>query len=112
MINESSLQKMQDGVMLINTSRGGLVDDTALINGLKRRKIGFLGLDVYERESELFFTDRSHEIIQDDNFQRLITFPNVLVTGHQGFFTAEALNEIAHVTLDNIINENNTVVLD
>lgn len=112
MINEASLQKMQDGVMLINTSRGGLVDDTALINGLKRRKIGYLGLDVYERESELFFTDRSHEIIQDDNFQRLITFPNVLVTGHQGFFTAEALNEIAHVTLDNIINENNTVVLD
>ena len=100
---------MQNGVMLINTSRGGLVDDKAIINGLKSKKIGYLGLDVYERESELFFTDHSQDIIQDDNFQRLTTFPNVLITGHQGFFTAEALNEIAHVTIDNIINNNNIV---
>jgi D-lactate dehydrogenase len=109
MINSESLHKMQNGVMLINTSRGGLVDDKAIIDGLKSKKIGYLGLDVYERESELFFTDHSQDIIQDDNFQRLTTFPNVLITGHQGFFTAEALNEIAHVTLDNIINNNNIV---
>ena len=109
MINSESLHKMQNGVMLINTSRGGLVDDKAIINALKSKKIGYLGLDVYERESELFFTDHSQDIIQDDNFQRLTTFPNVLITGHQGFFTAEALNEIAHVTVDNIINNNNIV---
>jgi D-lactate dehydrogenase len=111
MINRESLQQMQDGVMLINTSRGGLIDDRAIIDGLKSKKIGYLGLDVYERESELFFTDHSQDIIQDDNFQRLITFPNVLITGHQGFFTAEALNEIAHVTLDNIVANKNIVTL-
>ncbi|WP_269519836.1 2-hydroxyacid dehydrogenase [Alteromonas sp. BMJM2] len=111
MINSESLHKMQDGVMLINTSRGGLVDDKAIIDGLKSKKIGYLGLDVYERESELFFTDHSQDIIQDDNFQRLTTFPNVLITGHQGFFTAEALSEIAQVTLANIVNKTNIVTL-
>ena len=108
-INASSIDKMPDGVMLINTSRGGLVDDSAIIKALKSKKIGYLGLDVYERESELFFTDHSHDIIQDDIFQRLTTFPNVLITGHQGFFTQEALEEIAAVTLDNILNGDNII---
>lgn len=111
LINEDTLALMPDGVMLINTSRGGLVDDRAIIKGLKSKKIGYLGLDVYERESELFFEDHSTDIIQDDNFQRLTTFPNVLITGHQGFFTQEALNEIAHVTVSNIINLDNVVSL-
>lgn len=102
-INADSIAKMPDGVMLINTSRGGLLDDAAVIKGLKSKKIGYLGLDVYERESELFFNDHSQEIIQDDVFQRLTTFPNVLITGHQGFFTQEALHEIGEITLDNIM---------
>ncbi|MCG8497226.1 MAG: 2-hydroxyacid dehydrogenase [Enterobacterales bacterium] len=108
-INAESIDKMPQGVMLINTSRGGLVDDNAIIKGLKSKKIGYLGLDVYERESELFFHDHSQEIIQDDIFQRLTTFPNVLITGHQGFFTLEALQEIAATTLNNIITGANTL---
>ena len=108
-INTESIDKMPQGVMLINTSRGGLVDDNAIIKGLKSKKIGYLGLDVYERESELFFNDHSQEIIQDDIFQRLTTFPNVLITGHQGFFTQEALNEIAVTTLNNIMTGDNTL---
>ena len=108
-INADSIAKMPKGVMLINTSRGGLVDDTAIIKGLKSKQIGYLGLDVYERESELFFSDHSQEIIQDDIFQRLTTFPNVLITGHQGFFTYEALNEIAGATLKNILSGENTL---
>ena len=108
-INADSIAKMPKGVMLINTSRGGLVDDTAIIKGLKSKQIGYLGLDVYERESELFFSDHSQEIIQDDTFQRLTTFPNVLITGHQGFFTYEALNEIAGTTLENIATGDNTL---
>ena len=100
---------MPTGVMLINTSRGGLIDDTAIVKGLKSKQIGYLGLDVYERESELFFSDHSQEIIQDDTFQRLTTFPNVLITGHQGFFTYEALNEIAVTTLKNILTGDNTL---
>ncbi|WP_412727648.1 2-hydroxyacid dehydrogenase [Alteromonas sp. D210916BOD_24] len=111
LINDDTLSLMPDGVMLINTSRGGLVDDRAIIKGLKSKKIGYLGLDVYERESELFFADHSTDIIQDDNFQRLTTFPNVLITGHQGFFTQEALDEIAHVTVSNIINRDNLVTV-
>lgn len=102
MINEESISKMRDGVMLINTSRGGLADTQALINGLKSHKIGYLGLDVYEMESELFFKDHSCEIIQDDVFERLSTFHNVLITGHQGFFTQEALGQIAQTTLNNV----------
>ncbi|AXT40385.1 2-hydroxyacid dehydrogenase [Alteromonas sp. BL110] len=108
-INADSIAKMPAGVMLINTSRGGLVDDTAIIKGLKSKQIGYLGLDVYERESELFFSDHSQEIIQDDIFQRLTTFPNVLITGHQGFFSYEALNEIAGTTLENILAGDNTL---
>lgn len=102
LINAEAIEKMQDKVMLINTSRGGLVDTEAVINGLKNKKIGHLGLDVYEMESELFFEDLSDEIVLDDEFQRLLTFPNVLITGHQGFFTKEALEQIAQTTLSNI----------
>ncbi|QDP00151.1 2-hydroxyacid dehydrogenase [Thalassotalea sp. PS06] len=101
-IDSEALAKMKTGVVIINTSRGGLVDSNAIIGGLKSRKIGFLGLDVYELESELFFEDLSDDIVQDDIFTRLLTFPNVFITGHQGFFTEEALITIAQTTLDNI----------
>lgn len=102
LINESALLDMKDGVMLINTGRGGLLDTRAAIDALKSGKIGALGLDVYEEEMDLFFQDRSETIIQDDIFSRLLTFPNVIVTGHQAFFTQEAMSNIAKVTLDNI----------
>lgn len=102
MINSDTINKMRDGVMLINTSRGGLVDTSAIIKGLKARKIGYLGLDVYEMESELFFKDHSEQIIDDDVFERLATFHNVIITGHQGFFTREALSQIATTTLQNL----------
>ncbi|MDM7861031.1 2-hydroxyacid dehydrogenase [Alteromonas sp. ASW11-36] len=105
-INTDSIAQMKPGVMVINTSRGGLIDTAALIKGLKSKHIGFVGLDVYEMESELFFRDRSCEVIQDDLFQRLSTFHNVLITGHQGFFTIEAVTEIANTTLANILNLN------
>ncbi|MFC0117199.1 2-hydroxyacid dehydrogenase [Pseudoalteromonas xiamenensis] len=103
LIDEAAFAKMKDGVMLINTSRGALVDSKACIGALKSRKLGYLGLDVYEQESELFFQNHSGEILQDDVFSRLVSFPNVLVTGHQGFFTQEALSEIARVTVDNLL---------
>lgn len=113
MINPDSIAKMKPGVMIINTSRGGLTDAQALIDGLKSRQIGYLGIDVYEQEANLFFEDRSEEIIDDDVFERLLTFPNVLVTAHQAFFTKEALDHIADTTLDNIFNfQNNTVKKD
>ncbi|MEJ7688847.1 MAG: 2-hydroxyacid dehydrogenase [Variovorax sp.] len=102
MINARSLALMKPGAMLVNTSRGALVDTAAVIGALKSRHLGHLAIDVYEQEGELFFQDRSGEIIEDDVFQRLMTFPNVLVTGHQGFFTVEALREIAGVTLQNM----------
>ncbi|GAB3056111.1 2-hydroxyacid dehydrogenase [Stenotrophomonas tumulicola] len=102
MIDEASLSLMKPGAMLVNTSRGALVDTDAVIHALKSRQLGQLAIDVYEQENALFFQDRSSEIIDDDVFQRLMTFPNVLVTGHQGFFTAEALQEIAETTLDNL----------
>ncbi|MBD3887012.1 2-hydroxyacid dehydrogenase [Phormidium tenue FACHB-886] len=102
LINREAIAQMKPSVMLINTSRGALVDTEAVIDGLKTRKIGGLGLDVYEQESDLFFEDLSGEIIQDDVFERLLTFPNVLVTGHQAFFTEEALANIAQTTLLNI----------
>jgi D-lactate dehydrogenase len=102
LIDEASLEKMKDGVMLINTSRGGLVDTAAVIDALKTGKVGYLGLDVYEEEEELFFEDRSDVIIQDDTFSRLLTFPNVIITGHQAFFTRNALTQIARTTLDNL----------
>lgn len=101
-INAETINDMKSGVMLINTSRGALIDTKAVIGGLKAKKIGFLAMDVYEQESELFFEDLSDEIIQDDVFQRLLTFPNVLITGHQAFFTREALTNIAQTTISNI----------
>ncbi|MCQ8877078.1 2-hydroxyacid dehydrogenase [Pseudoalteromonas shioyasakiensis] len=101
LINEQAFAKMKPGVMLINTSRGALIDSKDCIKALKSKQLGYLGLDVYEQESELFFKDRRDEIMQDDVFSRLVSFPNVLVTGHQGFFTQEALNEIAQTTLQN-----------
>ena len=102
LINAQSLAQMKSGVMLINTSRGALIDTRAVIDALKSRKIGYLGLDVYEQESNLFFEDLSTEVIEDDVFQRLLTFPNVLITGHQAFFTEDALQNIAQTTLSNI----------
>ena len=103
LIDEQAFSKMKQSVMLINTSRGALVNSKACINALKSKKLGYLGLDVYEQESELFFKDRRDEIMQDDIFSRLVSFPNVLVTGHQGFFTKEALTEIAQTTINNAI---------
>lgn len=102
LINETTLGRMRPDAMLVNTSRGGLIDSTAVIQALKTRQLGGLALDVYEAESELFYNDHSGEIIEDDVLMRLMTFPNVLICGHQGFFTREALTEIASVTLSNL----------
>ena len=102
LINEHTISLMKDGTMLINTSRGGLINTSDAINGLKTGKIGYLGLDVYEQEETLFFNDLSENIIQDDVIMRLLSFPNVLITSHQGFLTEEALNQIAQITLTNI----------
>ncbi|MFQ5638707.1 MAG: 2-hydroxyacid dehydrogenase [bacterium] len=102
LIDARSLQQMKDGVMLINTSRGALIDAEAAIEALKTGKIGALGLDVYEEEADLFFEDLSNRVIQDDIFARLLTFPNVIITGHQAFFTQNALENISKITLRNI----------
>jgi D-lactate dehydrogenase len=101
-IDRDALARMRDGVMLINTSRGALVDTAAVIEGLKSGKIGYLGLDVYEEEADLFFEDHSDLVLRDDVFARLQTFPNVLITGHQAFFTEEALRNIAAATIGNL----------
>lgn len=102
LIDADSISKMKPGVMLVNTSRGGLIDSLALINGLKSGRIGGVGLDVYEEEEELFFEDLSNNVIQDDVFVRLMTFPNVLITSHQAFFTTNAMEMIASVTFSNL----------
>ncbi len=102
LINRKAIAQMKPGAILINTSRGALVDTEAVIEGLKSRQIGALGLDVYEQEADLFFADLSNQIIQDDVFERLLMFPNVIVTGHQAFFTEDALKNIAETTLSNI----------
>lgn len=102
MIDANTITTLKQGVMLINTGRGQLIDTKALVEGLKSGKIGAAGLDVYEEESEYFFEDRSADMITDDVLTRLLTFPNVLVTSHQGFFTAEALENIAQTTLGNL----------
>ncbi|MEM9945749.1 MAG: 2-hydroxyacid dehydrogenase [Cyanobacteria bacterium P01_D01_bin.36] len=102
MINQESLQQLKHGAMLINTSRGGLVDTQAVIDALKSSQLGALGVDVYEDEGSLFFQDLSNAIVQDDIFQVLKSFPNVVITAHQGFFTQEALHNIACTTLANI----------
>lgn len=102
LVDAASIQKMKRGVMLINTSRGAVVDTRAAIRGLKDGIIGSLGLDVYEEEADLFFEDLSHRFIDDDVFARLLTFPNVIITGHQAFFTTEAMRNIAETTIANI----------
>ncbi|MEM7773462.1 MAG: 2-hydroxyacid dehydrogenase [Cyanobacteria bacterium P01_A01_bin.37] len=102
LINEQSIQTMKSGVMLINTSRGGLINTRAVIDGIKSRKIGYLGIDVYEGEADIFFEDLSDDVIQDDTFQLLQSFPNVVITSHQAFFTRNALEAIAQTTLSNI----------
>jgi D-lactate dehydrogenase len=102
LINADVVRMMKPGAMLINTSRGAVVDTLAVIDGLKSGKIGYFGIDVYEEEDALFFEDLSEQVIQDDVFARLLTFPNVLVTGHQAFFTAEALTSIAQTTIANL----------
>ena len=102
MIDQQAIQKMKPGVMLINTSRGELLDTKAVLEALKEHYIAYLGIDVYEQEGTLFFEDHSSDIIQDDVIQRLITLPNVIVTGHQAYFTKEALQHIAQTTVTNI----------
>ena len=102
LIDGDAIGRMKPQVMLINTSRGALVDTRAVIAGLKSAKIGYLGLDVYEEEGDLFFRDMSDRVIQDDVFARLLTFPNVIITGHQAFFTREAVSNIAETTLANV----------
>ncbi|MEO0341521.1 MAG: NAD(P)-dependent oxidoreductase, partial [Bacteroidota bacterium] len=99
-------------VMVINTSRGGLIDTKDVIQALKSERVGYLGIDVYEQEQGLFFRDLSESIIQDEVFARLLTFPNVLITGHQAFFTKEALNEIASTTIYNLQQFKNGQALD
>lgn len=102
LINQDSLAQMKDGVMLVNTSRGALLNTVDVIAALKSRKLGYLGLDVYEEEEHLFFRDLSDQVITDDIFSRLLTFPNVLITGHQAFLTDTALRNIAETTLQNL----------
>lgn len=102
LIDEARLAKMKPGVMLINTGRGALIDTQAVIDALKSGKLGGLGIDVYEEEGDLFFRDLSNTVILDDVFARLLTFPNVLITGHQAFFTREAMEQIAKQTLANL----------
>ena len=102
LIDQTAINQMRPGVMLINTSRGAIIETSAVIEALKSGKIGSLGIDVYEEEADLFFEDLSNTVIRDDQFARLLTFPNVLVTGHQAFFTREALGEIASTTLGNV----------
>ena len=102
LINNNTLDIMKKGAMLINTSRGGLIDTKAVITALKNGKLGYLGLDVYEQEEKLFFHDLNENVITDDVLVRLLGFPNVLITSHQGFLTDEALTQIAIVTLQNI----------
>ena len=102
LIDARALQQLKPGVMLINTSRGALIDTPSVTEALKSGQIGYLGLDVYEEEADLFFEDLSNIVLQDDVFARLLTFPNVIVTGHQAFFTRDALKRIAETTFANI----------
>ncbi len=102
LVDERALARMKPGAMLVNTSRGAVIDTPAVIRALKSGRLGSLGIDVYEEEADLFFQDRSADVIRDDVFARLLTFPNVVVTGHQGFFTADALEAIAATTVANL----------
>jgi D-lactate dehydrogenase len=101
LINKDSISLMKKGIMIINTGRGGLVHTQDLIDGLKSEQVGYAGLDVYEEEGDVFFEDRSNDLLQDDLLARLLTFHNVLITSHQGFFTQEALDNIRETTLMN-----------
>jgi len=113
LVNSESLKHFKKGAMLLNTSRGGLINTLDVIEALKQGQLGYLGLDVYEQESNLFFQDNSEDIIQDDLILRLIAFPNVLVTSHQGFFTLEAMEQIANTTFQNIdAFEKNTTLIN
>lgn len=107
LINADTLEMMKKSTMLINTSRGGLIDTKACIAALKTGRLGYLGIDVYEQEETLFYHDLSEMIIQDDDIMLLMSFPNVMITSHQGFFTEEALTEIAQTTLQNISDYEN-----
>ena len=111
-INEHTIEKMKPGVMLINTSRGGVLDTCAVIEGIKQNKIGYLGLDVYEHESELFFKDLSCADINDNVFEQLQNLPNVLITAHQAFFTSDALTSIASTTLNSFTQFEEGAVLE
>ena len=102
-INQNTLELCKTGVIILNTSRGALIDTNSLLSGIKERKVGAACLDVYEEESELFFEDNSGHIIEDDTLARLITMPNVIVTSHQAFLTQEALETIAKITVENIV---------
>ena len=101
LINRDTIQKMKDGVILVNTSRGGLVKTEDLIEGIRARKFFGVGLDVYEEETNNVFEDRSDEILEHSTTARLLSFPNVMITSHQGFFTQEALEAISYTTLEN-----------
>lgn len=103
MINPDSIARMKKGVVIINTSRGGLLDTDALIDGIKSKQVGAACLDVYEEEGDLFYEDYSGHIVRDDKLVRLIAMPNVIVTSHQAFLTEEALGNIAETTVDNLV---------
>src|SRR5690606_36121003 len=102
LVTQSTIQQMKDGVIILNTSRGALIDTSPVIDALKTRKIAGLAIDVYEQEEKLLFKDLSDGMIEDDTLQRLMSFRNVLITAHQAFFTREALTQIASTTLRNI----------
>ena len=113
LIGAAAIEKMKKGVVIVNTSRGGLIDAEALLEGIKHRKVGAACLDVYEEEADVFFEDRSGHILNDDVLSRLISMPNVIVTSHQAFLTEEALNNIAETTVNNILSYfNNDGVCD
>lgn len=109
LINKTQIENMKQGAMLINTARGAIINTKDAIEALKSGKLGSLGLDVYENEKELFFKDRSEEVLQDDIFARLFTFPNVLITGHQAFLTETAVAQIAETTMQNLFSWENKV---
>merc|ERR1711953_1048428 len=107
MVNRAAIEKMKPGIVIINTSRGGLIDTEALLWGLKEKIISGAGLDVYEEEADYFFNDLSDTFVADDTFARLLSMPNVIVTAHQAFFTKEALTEIAKTTINNMVGFKN-----
>ena len=111
LISEREIRLMKDGVIIVNTSRGELINTEDLLDAIKKKKIGAACLDVYEEESELFFNDKSGHILKDDILARLLSMPNVIITSHQAFLTKEALDKIAETTMDNIISFFNEGIL-